>query len=149
MDVVEDAIDDWINELIRQLNEQSMMIVTLSSRVGYLEDELQDMDCCLVRANHHLPTPVPGPPPVFIDLTDESEDEEPEVILVEDDDEELIGGPIEVEVQVQIETPPQEFLEVLRMTLIRDEEYVEVNWEADLLVSTGQGLPKYEDPPPY
>ena len=128
MDIVEDVIEDWINGLIRQLDEQSMMIVALSSRVGYLEDELQDMDCHSARANCHLPTPVPGPPPVFIDLTDESDEEEPEVILVEDDDEELIGGPIEVEVQVRIETPPpQELLEALRMTLIRDEEYIEAN----------------------
>jgi len=72
-----------------------------------------------------------------------------EVILVEDNDEELIGGPIEVEVQVWVETPPQESLEALRVTPIRDEEYVEVNREADLLVRTGQGLPKYEDSPLY
>ena len=70
------------------------MIVALSSRVGYLEDELQDMDCCLAQANHHPPTPIPGLPPVMIDLTDESDKEEPEVIYVEDDNKELIRGPI-------------------------------------------------------
>jgi len=65
--------------------------------------------------------------------------------LVEDNDEELIGCPIEV----QIEMPPQELLEVLRNTLIRDEEYVEVNQEADLLVRMNRALPEYEDPPAY
>jgi len=55
-----------------------------------------------------------------------------------------------VEVQVWIETPPpQELLEALRVTLIRDEEYVEVNREVDLLARTWQGLPEYEGPPLY
>ena len=80
------------------------MIVALSSRVGFLEQELEDMDRCVAQGNCP-PSPVARPPPVMIDLTDES-DEEPDVILVEDDDEELIGGLIKVEVQVWIETPP-------------------------------------------
>ena len=118
--------------------------------MGFLEDELQDMDHCLARASCCLPSPVPRPPPVMINLTDESEDEEPEVILVEDDDEELIGGLIEVEVQVRIETPPpQELLEMLRMTPINEEDTVEYNREVDLLVRAGMALLEYEDPPAY
>jgi len=149
MDNVEDCIDDRIR-LATHLEEQNALIVALSSRVGFLEDELQDMDHRLVRVSRRPSTPAPRPPPVMIDLTDESEDEEHEVILVEDDDEELIGGPIEVEVQVHVETPPpQELLEALRMTPINEEETVEYNWEADLLVRVGMALPEYEDPPPY
>ena len=126
------------------------MIVMLSSRMGFLEDELQDMDRCLVRASRRPSTPAPRPPPVMINLTDESEDEDHKVIFVEDDDEELIGGPIEVEVQVCIKMPPpQELLEVLRMTPINKEETVEYNQEVDLLVRAGMALPEYEDPPAY
>jgi len=51
-------------------------------------------------------------------------------------------------VQVHIETPPQELLEVLRMTPIDEDETVEYNWEADLPVRAGMALPEYEDPPP-
>ena len=81
---------------------------------------------------------------------DESDEEEPEVILVEDDDEELIRGLIEVEVQVCIETPPpQELLEALRITPINEEETVEYNQEVDLLVRVGMALPEYKDPPVY
>jgi len=89
MDVVEDTIDNHITSLTRQFDEQNALIVTLSSRVGFLE-ELQDMDRCLARASCRPSTPTSRPPPVTIDLTDESEDEKHEVILVEDDDEELI-----------------------------------------------------------
>jgi len=125
------------------------LIVALSSRVGFLEDELQDMDCRLARAGRRPPTPVPGPPPVVIDLTDLSDDEEDEGLLV--DDEEMIGGPIELgEVQIRQETPPsQELLEALRLTPIRDEDNAEYNREADLLVRAGLALPEYEDPPEY
>ena len=127
------------------------MIVTLSSRGGFLEDELQDMDCCLARAGCRPPTPIPGPPLVVIDLTDLSDDEEDEVLLVEDDEESLIGGPIEVDgVQIRQETPPnQELLEALRLTPIRDEDNVEYNREADLLVRAGLALLEYEEPPEY
>jgi len=150
MNNVEDAIDDRITGLATRLEEQNALIVALSSRVGFLEDELQDMDRRLARAGRRPSTPAPRPPPVMIDLTDESEDEGPEVILVEDDDEELIGGPIDVEVQVRIETPPpQELLEALRMTPINEEETVEYNREADLLVRAGMALPEYEDPLEY
>jgi len=149
MNIVEDAINDRLNQLTRHIDDQNDLIVALSNRCGYLEQELKDMDCWTAHENHCPPTPIPGPPCQIIDLTVKSKDEEPEVILVEDDDEELVGGPIEVEVRVQIETPPQELLEALRVTLIRDKEYVEVNREVDLLVRTGQGLPKYEDPPPH
>jgi len=125
------------------------LIVALSSRVGFLEDELQDMDRHLARAVCCPSTPARRPP-VMIDLTDESDEEEHEVFLVEDDDEELIGGPIEVEVQVRQETPPsQELLEVLRLTPIREENNAEYNREADLLVRAGMALPEYEDPPAY
>ena len=126
------------------------MIVALSNRVGFLEDELQDMDRRMARMDRCLPSPVPRPPPVMIDLTDESDEEEHEVILVEDDDKELIGGLIEVEVQVRQEMPPsQELLEALRLTLIREEDNAEYNREADLLVRAGMALPEYEDPPAY
>jgi len=91
MNVVEGVIDDHITGLTRYLDEQNALITALFSRVGFLEQELEDMDCQMVRAAHP-PTPVPGPPLVFIDLTDNSEYEDPEVILVEDDDKELIGG---------------------------------------------------------
>jgi len=151
MDNVEDAIDDRITSLTRQFDEQNALIVALSSRVGFLEDELQDMDHRLARAGCCPPTPVPGPPPVVIDLTNLSDDEEDEVLLVEDDEESLIGGLIEVdEVQVCQETPPsQELLEVLRLTLIREDDNAEYNREADLLVRVGLALPEYEEPPEY
>jgi len=150
MDNVEDAIDERITSLARQFDEQSALIVALSSRVGFLEDELQDMDCRLARAGCRPPTPIPGPPPVVIDLTDLSDDEEDEALLVEDD-EEMIGGLIEFDgVQIHQETPPsQELLEVLRLTPIRDEDNVEYNREADLLVRAGLALLEYQDPPEY
>jgi len=150
MDNVEDAIDDCITSLIGRFDEQNALIVALSSRVGFLEDELQDMDHRLARAGCP-PTPVPGPPPVVIDLTDLSDDEEDEGIMVEDDEESLVGGPIEeVGVQIRQETPPsQELLEALRLTPIRDEDNAEYNREVDLLVRAGLALPEYEDPPEY
>ena len=130
MNIVEDAIGNHITGLAMHLEEQNALIVVLSSRVGFLEDELQDMDRRLARVNHHPSTPAARNPPVMIDLSDESEDEEHEVILVDDDNEELIGGSIKVEVQVRIEMPtPQELLEVLRMTPINEEDTVEYNWE--------------------
>jgi len=133
---------------MRQFDEQNTLIVALSSRVGFLEQELEDMDCHVARENHP-PSPA-RPPPVMIDLTDDSDEEEHKVILVEDDNEEIISGPIEVEVQVCQETPPsQELLEVLRLTPIREEDNVEYNREADLLVRVGMALPEYEDPPAY
>jgi len=114
MDNVEDALDERITGLTRRFDEQNALIVALSSRVGFLEDELQDMDRRLARAGRRPPTPVPGPPPVVIDLTDLSDDEEDEDLLVEED-EEMIGGPIGLgEVQIRQETPPsQELLEAL------------------------------------
>ena len=145
---MEDTIDKRITGLARRFDEQNALIVALSSRVGFLEDELQDMDRRLARAGRRPPTPVPGPPPVVIDLTDLSDDEEDEGLLVEDD-EEMIGGPLD-EVQIRQETPPsQELLEALRLTPIRDEDNVEYNREADLLVRAGLALPEYEDPPEY
>jgi len=140
MDNVEDAIDDRITSLTRRFDEQNALRVALSSRVGFLEDELIDMDRCLARAGRRPPTPVPGPPPVVIDLTDLSDDEEDEGIMVEDDEESLIGGPIEEDgVQIRQETPPrQELLEALRLTLIRDEDNTEYNREADF--TGGEGL---------
>jgi len=148
MDNVEDAIDERITGLTRRFDEQNALIVALSSRVGFLEDELQDMDRRLARAGRRPPTPVPGPPPVVIDLTDLSDDEEDKGLLM---DEEIIGGPIEMdEVQIHQETPPsQELLEALRLTPIRDEDNAEYNREADLLVRAGLALPEYEDPPEY
>ena len=93
--------------------------------MGFLEDELQDMDRRLAIAGCCPPTPIPGPPPVVIDLTDLSDDEEDEVVMVEDDEESLIGGLIEDGVQIRQETPPsQELLEALRLTTIRDEAVV-------------------------
>jgi len=44
MDNVEDTIDERITGLTRRFDEQNALIVALSSRVGFLEDELQDMD---------------------------------------------------------------------------------------------------------
>jgi len=103
-----------------------------------------------VRAGRRPPTPIPGPPPVVIDLTDLSDDEEDEVLMVEDDEESLIGGLIEDEVQIRQETPPsQELLEALHLTPIRDEDNAEYNREADLLVRAGLALPEYEDPLEY
>jgi len=61
MDNVEDAIDERITGLTRRFDEQNALIVALSSRVGFLEDEIQDMDRCLARAGRRPPTPVPGP----------------------------------------------------------------------------------------
>jgi len=148
VDNVEDAIDDRITSLTRRLDEQNALIVALSSRVGFLEQELEDMDRCMAVRNHP-PTPARAPP-VMIDLTDESDEEEHEVIVVEDDDEEIIGRPIEVEVQVREETPPsQELLEALRLTPIREEDNAEYNREVDLLVRAGMALLEYEDPPAY
>jgi len=142
MDNMEDAVDDRITGLTRRFDEQSALITALSSRVGFLEDELRDMDRRLARAGRRPPTPVPGPPPVVIDLTDLSDDEEDEGIMVEDDEESLIGGPIEDVVQIRQETPPsQELLEALRLTPIRDEDNTEYNREADLLVRAGLALP--------
>jgi len=150
VDNVEDAIDDRITSLTRRFDEQNALITALSSRVGFLEDELQDMDRRLARAGRRPPTPIPGPPPVVIDLTGLSDDEEDKVLMVEDDEESLIGGPIEDEVQIRQETPPsQELLEALRLTPIRDEDNAEYNREADLLVRAGLALPEYEDPPEY
>jgi len=151
MDNVEDAVNDRITGLTRRFDEQNALITALSARVGFLEDELQDMDRRLARAGRRPPTPVPGPPPVVIDLTDLSDDEEEEVLMVEDDEESLVGGPVELgEVQIRQETPPsQELLEALRLTPIRDEDNAEYNREADLLVRAGLALPEYEDPPEY
>jgi len=148
MDNVEDAIDKRITSLTRRFDEQNALIVALSSRVGFLEDELQDMDRRLARAGRRPPTPIPGPPPVVIDLTDLSDDEEDEGLLM---DEAMVGGPIEFEgVDIRQETPPsQELLEALRLTPIRDEDNAEYNREADLLVRAGLALPEYEDPPEY
>jgi len=148
MDNVEDAIDDRITSLTRCLDEQNTLIVALSSRVGFLEQELEDMDRHVARGN--CPPSPARPSPVMINLTDDSDKEECEVILVEDDDEEIISGPIEVEVQVCQEMPPsQELLEVLRLTPIREEDNVEYNREVDLLVRVGMALLEYEDPPAY
>jgi len=146
MDNVEDAIDERITGLTRRFDEQNALIVALSSRVGFLEDELQDMDRRLARAGRRPPTPVPGPPPFIIDLTKLSDDEEDKGLLM---DEEMVGGPIEG-VQIRQETPPsQELLEALRLTPIRDEDNAEYNREADLLVRAGLALPEYEDPLEY
>jgi len=149
MDNVEDAIDERITGLTRRFDEQNALITALSSRVGFLEDELQDMDRRLARAGRRPPTPVPGPPPVVIDLTDLSDDEEDKSLLV--DHKEMIGGPLDLGgVQIRQETPPsQELLEALRLTPIRDEDNAEYNREADLLVRAGLALPEYEDPPEY
>jgi len=151
MDNVEYAIDDHITGLTRQFDEQNALIVALSSRVGFLEDELQDMDRHLASAGRCPPTPIPGPPPVIINLTDLSDDEEDEVLMVEDNEESLIGGPIEEGgVQIRQETPPtQELLEALRLTPIRDKDNAEYNQEADLLVRAGLALLEYEEPPEY
>jgi len=60
------------------------------------------MDCLMARRGNCPPTPVPGPALEVIDLTDDSEDEEHKVILVEDDNEELIGGPMDVQVWIEL-----------------------------------------------
>jgi len=41
--------------------------------------------------------------------------------------------------------PPQEVMEVLRDTPIREEDNREANWETNLLVHAGMVLPAYED----
>ena len=135
-------MDDRITSLTRRFDEQNALIVALSSRVGFLEDELHDMDHRLARAGRHPPTPVPGPPPVVIDLTDLSDDEEDEGLLV---DEEMVGGPIELdEVQIRQETPPsQELLEALRLTPIRDEDNAEYCHDFHLFYSFSS---KFEAP---
>ena len=103
-----------------------------------------------------------GPPPV-IDLTDDSNDEEAV----------LIGGPLDRGHLVEWaddqwdqrlgsivpETPPpQEQMELVRETPIREQDNAEVSRAADLLVCAGQALPEYVedgrllpygDPPAY
>jgi len=145
--------DDRIVELERMVAHQTTMVVSLCGRLGALEDAL-----------HQVQEEPPRPPtPEVIDLTlDEEEDEyvtSSSVIYlsdtdVEDDVVDLLGGPIEIQVEREdtrvLETPPpQEVMEALRSTLIRQEDNREANCEADLLVRAGLALPEYKDAPKY
>ena len=104
-----------------------------------------------------------GPPPV-IDLIDDSNDDEEAV---------LIGGPLDqghlvkwaddqwdarLGLIVPETPPPQEQLELMRETPIRDQDNAEAGRAADLLVCAGWALPEYVedggllpygDPPAY
>ena len=104
-----------------------------------------------------------GPPPV-IDLTDDSDDDEEAV---------LVGGPLDWGRLVEWaddrwdqrlgsivpETPPpQEQMELMRETPIREQDNAEASRAADLLVRAGRALPEYVedggllpygDPPAY
>jgi len=73
---------------------------------------------------------------------------------VEDDVVDLLGGPIEIQVEredtrVPETPPPQEVMEALRSTPIREEDNREANRAADLLVRAGLALPEYEEAPEY
>jgi len=144
--------DDRIVELERMVDHQSTMIVSLCDRLGTLEDAL--------RRVQEVP-PRPSTPEV-IDLTSDEEDDyvtSSSVIDlsdtdVEDDVVDLLGGPIEVQVEredtrVPETPPPQEVMEALRSTPIREEDNQEANRAADLLVRAGLALPEYEDAPEY
>ena len=146
--------DDRIVELERMVEHQSTMIVSLCARLGTFEDALR-------RVQEEPPRPST---PEVIDLTSDEEDDyvtSSSVIDlsdtdVEDDVVDLLGGPIEVPVvewrddDVVPETPPpQEVMEALRSTPIREEDNREANRAADLLVRAGLALPEYEDAPGY
>ena len=146
--------DDCIVELERMVDHQTTMITSLCGRLGMLEDAL-----CRVQEE----PPRPSTPEV-IDLTLDGEEEDEYVTSssvidlsdtdVEDDIVDLLGGPIEVQVEREdtwvLETPPpQEVMEALRSTLIREEDNREANRTADLLVRAGLALPEYEDAPAY
>ena len=89
-----------------------------------------------------------GPPPV-IDLTDDSDDDEEAV---------LIGGPLDrgcvvewaddrwdkrLGLVVPETPPPQEQMELMRETPIREQDNAEAGRAADLLVRAGRALPEY------
>jgi len=144
--------DDCIVELERMVVHQTTMIASLCGRLGTLEDALR-------RVQEEPPRPST---PEVIDLTSDEEDDyvtSSSVIDlsdtdVEDDVVDLLGGPIEVQVEredtrVPETPPPQEVMEALRSTPIREEDNHEVNRAADLLVRAGLALPEYEDAPEY
>jgi len=146
--------DDRIVELERMVDHQTTMITSLCGRLGMLEDAL-----CRVQEE----PPRPSTPEV-IDLTLDGEEEDEYVTSssvidlsdtdVEDDIVDLLGGPIEVQVEredtrVPETPPPQEVMEALRSTPIREEDNREANRTADLLVRAGLALPEYEDAPAY
>ena len=91
----------------------------------------------------------PSRPATPNNLTSDEED-----YVTSSDVEELVGGPIEVQVKeregsVVLENPPpQEVLELLRNTPII-EEICAWDQEADLLVRKGLAFPEYEDVPAY
>jgi len=145
--------DDCIVELERMVDQQTTMITSLCGRLGTLEDAL-----------HRVQEEPLGPSsPEVIDLTLDKEEDEyvtsSSVIDlsdtdVEDDVVDLLGGPIEVQVEredmrVPETPPPQEVMEALRSTPIREEDNREANRAADLLVRAGLALPEYEDAPEY
>jgi len=145
--------DDCIVELERMVAHQMTMIASLCSRLGTLEDALR-------RVQEEPPRPST---PEVINLTlDEEEDDyvtSSNVIDlsdtdVEDDIVDLLGGPIEIQVEredmrVPETPPPQEVMEALRSTPIREEDNREANRAADLLVRVGLALPEYEEAPEY
>jgi len=145
--------DDRIVELERMVEHQTTMIVSLCGRLGTLEDALR-------RVQEEPPRPST---PEVIDLTLDEEEEDyvtsSSVIDlsdtdVEDDVVDLLGGPIEIQVEredtrVPETPPPQEVMEALRSTPIREEDNQEANRAADLLVRAGLALPEYEDAPEY
>jgi len=144
--------DDRIVELERMVVHQTTMIASLCGRLGTLEDALR-------RVQEEPPRPST---PEVIDLTSDEEEDyvtSSSVIDlsdtdVEDDVVDLLGGPIEVQVEredtrVPDTPPPQEVMEALRSTPIREEDNREANRAADLLVRAGLALPEYEDAPEY
>jgi len=146
--------DDCVVELERQVQHLNTIVVSLCGRLGTLEEALRRVE--------EVP-PRPSTPEV-IDLTSDEEEEcvtSSSVIDlsdtdVEDDVVDLLGGPIEVPIvewredDVVPETPPpQEVMEALRSTPIREEDNREANRAVDLLVRSGMALPEYEDAPKY
>jgi len=145
--------DDHIVELERMVDHQMTMITSLCGRLGTLEDALRRVQ----------EEPSRPPTPEVINLTlDEEEDEyvtSSSVIDlsdtdVEDDVVDLLGGPLEVQVEredtrVPETPPPQEVMEALRSTPIREEDNREANRAVDLLVRAGLALPEYEEAPVY
>jgi len=120
----------------RTIEGQNAMIVGLSSRVGYLEQELADMG----RRVDRLGRPEVVVVPQVIDLTEDND---------ETDVGSEIGGPIEGYVRSGGTPPTQREMELMRHTPVPDEANEEGTRAADLLVYAGLGLPEYEDPPLY
>ena len=160
------------------------MLVALQSRVGFLEDQLEELERARAREIPRVETATPlyevpqgeepyrpgTPYPEVIDLTHDEPDPPAVIDLTDDSDDEeavLIGGPLDrgrvvswADDQwderfgslVPETPPPQEQMELMRETPIREVDNVEAGREADLLVRAGRALPEYVEDgglPPY